>query len=130
MWIPKAVWVSVKGTTSLNDPDKTETESEPVSVNFSCELKGGSYLTQNLNAQVEMVNGDETLVLTAAKDGTYDGKQLTGGLDLEMKSTGAMSEEWKAAFDGSSTVTAALMTFRQPSPGWSGACEPFCQRSG
>lgn len=93
--------VSVKGTTSLNDPDKTETESEPVSVNFSCELKGGSYLTQNLNAQVEMVNGDETLVLTAAKDGTYDGKQLTGGLDLEMKSTGAMSEEWKAAFDGS-----------------------------
>ena len=89
---------SVKGTTAFNS---TEEAAAPVQLQFNCELKGGAYLTQNMNAQASLENGDASIQIMAVKEGFYDGKQLTAGLDLSIENQGEIAEKWDITFDSS-----------------------------
>lgn len=89
---------SVKGTTSFNSAGA---ESEPVQMQFGCELKGGAYLTQNMNAQAAFENGAASVRIEAVKEGAYDGKQLTSGFDLSVENQGEIAEKWDITFDSS-----------------------------
>lgn len=89
---------SVKGTTSFNSAGE---ETEPVSLQFGCELKGGAYQTQNMAAQAVLEKGTESVHIEAVKEGVYDGKQLTAGLDLSIENQGETAEKWDITFDGS-----------------------------
>lgn len=69
---------SVVGTTVL------DTEDESTEVTFTMSLQGGSYLTQNAQLEVELTQDDETVAVKVLKQGTYDGKNLTGDMDIEL----------------------------------------------
>lgn len=68
---------SVEGSTSVKD------EEDVIDVVFSLTLQGGSYLTQNAQAKVELTGGGENLRLEMVKQGTYDQKSLTGDIALD-----------------------------------------------
>lgn len=76
---------AVDGSTRLLNPDD---EEEALQVDFNCRLQGGSYLTQNMTAEVAMMDGADQLTLSMVKNGTYDGKQLTGDLAVDVKLDG------------------------------------------
>lgn len=76
---------AVDGSTRLLNPDD---EEETLLVDFNCRLQGGSYLTQNAAAEVVMKDGTDQLTVSLVKNGTYDGKQLTGDLAVNVKLDG------------------------------------------
>lgn len=73
---------SAKGTTVLNVEDNGTTNT--LQVDFDFKLQGGSYLTQNMTADINMEANGEKLTLSMVKKGSYDGKQLTGDVDLNL----------------------------------------------
>lgn len=70
---------SVNGTTSVMDED-----GEALDIQFDLKLQGGSYLTQNAAANVLLTQDNETISLNMTKQGTYDGKQLTGDIAFDV----------------------------------------------
>lgn len=88
---------SVKGTTAINSPEEG---LEPAAVEFNWELKGGSYLTQNMKLQAAVENADGHIQILAVKEGSYDGKKLTAGLDVSVDNQGEIAETWDITFDG------------------------------
>lgn len=89
---------SVKGTTSFNS---TGSETEPVQLQFGCELKGGAYPTQNMRAQAVLENGAASVQIEAVKEGAYDGKELTSGFELSIENQGEIAEKWDITLDSS-----------------------------
>ena len=89
---------SVKGTTSFNS---TGSEAEPVQLQFGCELKGGTYPTQNMSAQAVLENGAASVQIEAVKEGAYDGKELTSGFELSIENQGEIAEKWDITLDSS-----------------------------
>lgn len=80
---------AIDGSTQLMIPDGTGgTQQDTMQVEFNCRLQGGSYLTQNMTAEVDLENDGNHLKLSMVKSGTYDGKQLTGDLALELSLDG------------------------------------------
>ena len=90
---------AVDGSTQINiettSMASTEKDSEPdiLNIDFQCRLLGGSYPTQNLTADVTMENNGDTLKASVVKNGTYDGKQLTGDLALNVNSVNSNKVE-------------------------------------
>ncbi|MCI9359682.1 MAG: zinc ribbon domain-containing protein [Hungatella sp.] len=79
---------SVSGTTVLTA--ESGVESDNIQVDFAVELKGGSYLTQNLTADVKLKNENAQVDVEVKKQGSYDGTQLTDDISLDID---AKSEE-------------------------------------
>lgn len=73
---------SVSGTTVLTA--ESGVESDDIQVDFEAELKGGSYLTQNLTADVKMKNENAQIDVEVKKQGSYDGTQLTDDISLDI----------------------------------------------
>lgn len=88
---------SVKGATTLNVEEEGKTEI--LQVDFDFKLQGGSYLTQNMTAEITMENNGEHLTCSMVKQGAYDGKQLTGDLGFNIGLDG------KDGFDAGITLT-------------------------
>ncbi len=80
---------AVDGSTYLIDPDAVEegdvTDEDKLQVTFNCRLQGGSYLTQNMTAEAVLGREGDDLKISMVKSGSYDGKQLTGDLALDVK---------------------------------------------
>lgn len=80
---------AVDGSTYLVDPDAVEegdvTDEDKLQVTFNCRLQGGSYLTQNMTAEAVLGREGDDLKISMVKSGSYDGKQLTGDLALDVK---------------------------------------------
>ena len=80
---------AVDGSTYLIDPDAVEegdvTDEDKLQVTFNCRLQGGSYLTQNMTAEAVLGREGDDLKISMVKGGSYDGKQLTGDLALNLK---------------------------------------------
>ena len=81
---------AVDGSTKLIDPDSEadEAEQDGINADFSFRLQGGAYLTQNMTADIVLENSGEHLEFSMVKNGTYDGKSLTGDLALDMSLDG------------------------------------------
>lgn len=77
---------AVDGSTQLLNPDD---EQNIIQVDFNCRLQGGSYLTQNMTAEAILENDGDQLKLSMVKNGTYDGKKLTGDLAFDIRLDGA-----------------------------------------
>lgn len=75
---PKGRLAFVEGTTAL------DTEDESTDVEFSMNLQGGSYLTQNAQLKLELIQDGDTVTVEVMKQGTYDGKNLTGDIEIEL----------------------------------------------
>lgn len=73
---------SVSGSTVLTA--ESGVESENIQVDFEVELKGGSYLTQNLTADVKMKNENAQVDVEVKKQGSYDGTRLTDDISLDI----------------------------------------------
>ncbi len=73
---------AVEGTTVLHVDD------EDLDVKFTIELKGGSYLTQNFDCNVEVTDGTDTVTAKVIRSGAYDGNQLTDDMNVEVAMTG------------------------------------------
>lgn len=90
---------AVDGSTQMNiettSMASTEELSEPdiVNIDFEFRLQGGSYLTQNMTADIAMKNSKETLAVSVVKSGAYDGKQVTGDLAVNVNSDGSSKIE-------------------------------------
>lgn len=80
---------AVMGTTVVNGEDM----DEPVNVAFDFRLQGGSYLTQNMTADITLTQQEE-IKLSMIRQGTYDGKRLTCDISVDLSMDGA------DAFDG------------------------------
>ena len=80
---------AVDGSTYLIDPDAVEegdvTDEDKLQVTFNCRLQGGSYLTQNMTAEAVLGREGDDLKISMVKGGSYDGKQVTGDLALNLK---------------------------------------------
>lgn len=90
------------GTTALNVEE--DEEADALDITFDIRLQGGSYLTQNLLADVTLEKSGEKMKLSVDKRGTYEGKQLTSDVDLaldggESLKAGAL---WTGTYDGDS----------------------------
>lgn len=83
---------AVDGSTQLINPDASgEGETDPediLDVNFNFRLQGGAYLTQNMTAEAVLGGEGDQMKLSMVKSGSYDGKELTGDLALNMKLDG------------------------------------------
>lgn len=77
------------GTTVINGEDM----DTPVNVAFDFRLQGGSYLTQNMTADITLTQREE-IKFSLIKQGTYDGKKLTCDISADLSMDGA------DAFDG------------------------------
>lgn len=77
----------LKGTTILTA--ESGLEGDNIQADFELELKGGSYLTQNLKANLEMKNDNAQVNVEVKKRGSYDGTRLTDdvSLDIDVKNT-------------------------------------------
>lgn len=75
---PKGRLASVEGNTSV------KARGEVIAVDFSLALQGGSYLTQNAQAKVVLAGDGENFTMELLKQGTYDQKNLTGDLSLDL----------------------------------------------
>lgn len=95
---------AVDGTTRLLNPETAEgganDEQDVLQVEFNCRLQGGSYLTQNMTGEVVMGSDGDQLKLSMVKNGTYDGKQLTGDLALNMNLDGDEKADGGITFTG------------------------------
>ena len=74
---------AVNGTTSLHIEDADEGK-EDIAVEFSFELQGGAYLTQNMKGSINLTNDGETATVALTKQGTYDGKKLTCDISVDV----------------------------------------------
>ncbi len=83
----KGSLAALEGTTAIHSPEGTAPET--VQVSFSALLKGGSYPTQNMDAKIELVEGEDTVALSVSKAGTYDGKKLTSDIKADVTSVGS-----------------------------------------
>lgn len=70
---------SVKGSSAITVDD------EDLQAEFDCQLKGGTYLTENLEGKV-VLTGKDSVTISVLKQGSYDGKQLTGDLSVDLSS--------------------------------------------
>lgn len=70
---------SVEGTTVI-----TNEAGEAQDIRFDLKLQGGSYLTQNALATVDLAKGGESITVEMTKQGTYDGSRLTGDLAFDI----------------------------------------------
>lgn len=75
---PKGRLASVEGNTSV------KARGEVIAVDFSLALQGGSYLTQNAQAKVVLAGDGDNFTMELLKQGTYDQKNLTGDLSLDL----------------------------------------------
>lgn len=57
---------------------------EDVSVSFDWQLQGGTYLTQNMTGAVAVTASGQTTAVNLQKQGSYDGKHLTGDLAVDV----------------------------------------------
>lgn len=73
---------SVSGTTVLTA--ESGVESDNIQVDFEVELKGGSYLTQNLTADIKLKNENAQVDVEVKKQGSYDKTQLTDDFSLDI----------------------------------------------
>ena len=64
--------------------DSDVSEEGFVAVTFSCQLQGGSYLTQNALANITLEDATDTVSIDMVKQGTYDGSVLTSDLSLDL----------------------------------------------
>ncbi len=76
---------SVSGTTVLTA--ESGVESDNIQVDFEVELKGGSYLTQNLTADLKMKNENAHVDVELKKQASYDGTRLTDDISLDIDAT-------------------------------------------
>ena len=56
-------------------------------MDFEVELKGGSYLTQNLTADLKMKNENAHVDVELKKQASYDGTRLTDDISLDIDAT-------------------------------------------
>ena len=89
--VQMTVYVDKKGrlaavvvSTKLNVEDPDTGELENVDVAFDCQLQGGTYLTQNMKANVTLSDTEDTISLDLLKKGTYDGKMLTNDVSVDL----------------------------------------------
>lgn len=86
---------AVDGSTQMNIQDSSIAATEEVeeqdilNIDFECRLQGGSYLTQNMTAEVTMKNSEDSMTISMIKGGTYDGKQVTGDFALNISGDGS-----------------------------------------
>lgn len=72
----------VSGTTILTA--ESGEERDTIQVDFELELQGGSYLTQNLAAGLELKNENAQVNVEVKKQGSYDGTRLTDDISLDV----------------------------------------------
>lgn len=72
----------VSGTTILTV--ESGEERDTIQVDFELELQGGSYLTQNLAAGLELKNENAQVNVEVKKQGSYDGTRLTDDISLDV----------------------------------------------
>lgn len=89
----------VKGTTSIN-----RELYGPLDITFDIRLEGGSYLTENLLADVTLRNEGDSIKVSVDKRGTYDKNRLTSDVDLTIDGgEGLMAGAvWTGTYDGDS----------------------------
>lgn len=73
---------AVNGTTILTAESGEERDN--IQVSFDMSLQGGSYLTQNMEAEVTMKNESDRADLEIKKQGTYDGTRLTNDISVDV----------------------------------------------
>lgn len=79
------VYVDKKGRlAALDGTTMLHIEDTDVDVKFHLELKGGSYLTQNMSGTIEMEGDGDVVTLEVQRSGKYDKKNLTDELSLSM----------------------------------------------
>lgn len=79
----KGSLAAVHGTTSLHMEDADEGKQD-IAAEFSFELQGGAYLTQNMKGSIDLTNDGETVNVALTKQGTYDGKKLTCDISVDV----------------------------------------------
>lgn len=73
------------GATQLTlDEEVTADGTDILDITFDFQLKGGAYLTQNAEGGVTVTDGVDTVDVSFVKQGTYDGKELTCDLSVDM----------------------------------------------
>ena len=83
--VDMVVYVDKKGRlAALDGTTMLHIEGTDVDVKFHLELKGGSYLTQNMSGTVEMEGDGDVVTLEVQRSGKYDKKNLTDELSLSM----------------------------------------------
>ena len=83
--VDMVVYVDKKGRlAALDGTTMLHLEDTDVDVKFHLELKGGSYLTQNMSGTVEMEGDGDVVTLEVQRSGKYDKKNLTDELSLSM----------------------------------------------
>lgn len=77
---------AVKGNTIFTAESEEEGEElgDDIQVTFDVTLKGGSYLTQNLEAEVAMKDKNAQVGVEIKKQGTYDGNRLTNDVSIDV----------------------------------------------
>ncbi len=93
---------AVKGTTSLNV--EADGGTDVLDIAFDVRMQGGSYLTQNLLADVTLKNSGDTMKISLDKRGTYDGKRLTSDTELSLDGGESVKSAavWTGTYDGDS----------------------------
>ncbi|MDR3756946.1 MULTISPECIES: zinc ribbon domain-containing protein [Enterocloster] len=83
--VDMVVYVDKKGRlAALDGTTMLHIEGTDVDVKFHLELKGGSYLTQNMSGTIEMEGDGDVVTLEVQRSGKYDKKNLTDELSLSM----------------------------------------------
>lgn len=83
--VEMVVYVDKKGRlAALDGTTMLHIEDTDVDVKFHLELKGGSYLTQNMSGTIEMEGDGDVVTLEVQRSGKYDKKNLTDELSLSM----------------------------------------------
>lgn len=83
--VDMVVYVDKKGRlAALDGTTMLHIEDTDVDVKFHLELKGGSYLTQNMSGTIEMEGDGDVVTLEVQRSGKYDKKNLTDELSLSM----------------------------------------------
>ena len=83
--VDMVVYVDKKGRlAALDGTTMLHLEDTDVDVKFHLELKGGSYLTQNMSGTIEMEGDGDVVTLEVQRSGKYDKKNLTDELSLSM----------------------------------------------
>lgn len=96
---------AIDGSTVINvNKGGEENGSTPVRLEFDVQLQGGTYLTQNLTAEVKAFNSENGNDVTGnlVKRGTYDGNQMTAEITLGLES--ADGKKGTLTYDSSYTA--------------------------
>ncbi|MCI8518176.1 MAG: zinc ribbon domain-containing protein [Hungatella sp.] len=73
---------AVDGTTVL------ETGDEEIEGEFAFRFLGGTYLTENMTADISLADDGQQIEIAMERQGSYDGKELTGDMDIDVKMRG------------------------------------------